>query len=118
MAGDRFVRFRKDAPTHDHVQRILENYFAGCGVITEDQPQHWMIVLPGKATSPFDGIPGGLRHPTFGNEERWLEVVLTGAKTNASLDVLTRAQDEFTNAIADGLARAFARFYRAKLDDG
>lgn len=114
MAHDRFVYFNNQVPSHADVALILTNYFGGCGTIS-DTPHHpswWTIVLPGKATSPFEGLPDGLRHPTFGNDERWIEVTLDGS----TLDVLTRAQDEFTNGVADQLARAFARFYGAKLD--
>lgn len=117
MAADRFVYFRKQVPSREHLQKILENYFGGCGNITEDKPNWWKIVLPGKTTSPFDGIPDGLRHPTFGNDGRWIEVIFQPGKRGASVDVLTRAQDEFTHAIALGLARALARFYRGEFDE-
>jgi hypothetical protein len=118
MACDRFVYFRKDVPSRERVQKILENFFGGCGTLSgsSNHPSWWTIVLPGKPTSPFEGLPDGHRHPTFGNETRWIEVILQ-VEGGASLNVLTRVQDEFTNAIADGLARAFARFYQGKLDD-
>ncbi len=113
MACDRFVRFKTRRPTRDDVRLILSNYFGGCGTITEDKPGWWMIVVPGTATSPFDGVKDGLRLAVpGGNLKRWIEVVYEGR----DLDVLTRVQDEFTNGIADQLARAFARFYGAKLD--
>lgn len=116
MAHDRFVYFKKERPQHADVQKILENYFGGCGTIRESQPNWWIITLPGKPTSPFEGIAGNSAFPRMGHDDptRWIEVVFSPGD---SLDVLTRVQDEFTNGIADQLARAFTRYYRAKLED-
>lgn len=115
MAQDRFIHFKKAGPSHDDVQKILENYFGGCGSVEESQANWWIIRLPGKPTSPFEGVDGNGAFPRMGHDtpERWIEVVFSPGK----LDVLTRVQDEFTNGIADQLARAFARYYRAKLED-
>jgi hypothetical protein len=80
------------------------------------KPNWWIIRLPGKPTSPFEGVDGNRAFPRMGHDdpERWIEVVLCPE----NLDVLTRVQDEFTNGIADQLARAFTRYYRGKLDRG
>lgn len=118
MACDRFVHFKKRAPSRADVQKIIENYFGGCGVVSEGQPNWWIIKLPGKPSSPFEGVDGGRPFPSLGHDtpERWIEVVYSN--TGDHIDVLTRVQDEFTNGIADQLARAFSRYYQAKLDMG
>jgi hypothetical protein len=116
MAQDRFVRFKEKAPSRADLETILRNYFGGCGLITGGDDTRWCISLPGIASSPFTGVEGA-RPLGLDDPDRWIEVVFTQGK-EANVDVLTRRQDEFTNGIADQLARALARFYSAKLEMG
>ena len=119
MASDRFVHFMKRVPTDDEIARILDNYFNAAATIVKDG-NRWTISIAGKPTPTFRGIDGAQPRPTEEvYDERWLEVFLhrKDADAPAAIDVITRCQDEFTNGIADRLAKAIARFYRGRLED-
>ena len=109
---DRFIYFEAKTPTTKEVERILYNFVGGAGEL-ERSDDRWLITLPGRCSATFEGIDGA--YPLLpARDERWIEVIFRGGK---SLDVLTRQQDDFTCALADGLAQAFARFYQGELED-
>lgn len=112
MALDRFVYFKKDRrPTEKEAELVVRNYFGGCGTV-EWSDDRWIVSLPGTPTWVFEGIePGTARER---NAERWIEVYLG----DDNVDVITRRQDEFTNALASGLAEVFARYWEGEVDDG
>lgn len=110
---DRFIRFDAKTPTTKDVERILYNFFGTAAELERDDDR-WLVTLPGRCSATFDGIEGA--YPLVpARDERWIEVIFTGGK---SLDVLTRQQDDYTCALADGLAQALSQFYGAELDDG
>ena len=122
MACDRFVWFENDRqPSKDEVERCLRNYLGYAGIVDEDRDQgsiRYFVSLPGKPTSPFDGIKGSANVPL--RDERWFEVIIEkGVRNNNSrlyVDVITREQDEFTMNIAQGFAELLARFWNGKLE--
>lgn len=124
MGLDRFVYFEQRVPTHDEVHRILENFFGGAASIDVVRGR-WFIVLPGRNSATFKGIDGAspILQARFDDQPdaatREIEVILQTSNPELphSLDVLTRRVDDFTNGIAERLAREFARFYKGKLDD-
>ena len=115
MAHDRFVKFSpENQPSREQLLEIVTNFLGGCGQILEDNYRRWTIDLPGVPTSPFKGLPGA-RPQTY--ENRWIEVILSWEDKALVVDVLTRQQDDFTNALADRLAALLVRYYQAELDD-
>lgn len=125
MACDRFVWFENDRrPTRDEVLKCLENYIGYCGSIDDavrEDVNHMMVCLPGRPTSPFEGIEGAANVPLRGDGAgRWFEVVVDkGIKdkyTKLYVDVISREQDEFTMNVAQGFAELLARFWNGKLE--
>lgn len=117
MASDRFVYWTDRRPTVEEVERVLRNTvgYAGCvdrkgGERAPAGEMPWFVVtLAGKPTLALDGIADVAAQvrgdmPT----ERWFEVVVHGDKC---VDVLTRMQDEFTNAIARSVAETLKRYW-------
>jgi hypothetical protein len=115
MACDRFVYWKNGKkPTKDEVAKVLTNFFAGGAESITWEMDRFFVTLHGNITHPLTGIEGALVHPSGREAEcRWIEVHL--ARTN--LDVITRQSDEFTNCLAGGLARLFARFWEGELEE-
>lgn len=111
MALDRFVSFPEgEGPTPEQVELVVRNFFGDVAQV-EWGGGRWTVSLPGEGTWALKGVEPDMT-PVTRSKERWIEVCV-GAK----LDVLTRSQDEFTNALAAGLASLFARFWEGKVDD-
>ena len=108
MSLDRFIEFDGDYPTRDEIESVLRNFFGTAGEV-EWSRDRFYVTLPGKTTFSYAGMVD-VERPT--GEERWIEVY-----PGNPMDVITRKQDEFTNALAVGLAKTFARFWEGKIDD-
>lgn len=101
MARDVFVRF-KNMPRIPDIERSLLDYVSD-GASVRWSRDRWMVDLP--------GVPEETptRQPT-----RWIEVWVG----SNCVDVMTRQADEFTNAIADGLAARLARWFDGLVEAG
>ena len=112
MSLDRFIYWQENKPTSFvEIANFLMCYM-GCAQkdfsYDNTANQHrWTIGIPGVGCNP-NRIIAELPDPV--SSDRWFEVVLT----DESLDVLTRMQDPFTNAIAEGFAEMIARWYEAR----
>lgn len=109
MALDRFVIWAQRKPTLADIETFLEDYFAGAATFEKRGHACVIVRLPGAPSHPFRRLAAGTPMLAPVHAARWIEVVLT----NASADVLTRQQDEYTNTLADGLAVALERFWKA-----
>ena len=104
MAQDRMLYWKQDGkkPTREDIQCLLEDFANGVGTITTVDDQ-WYWSLPG--TSSFhlkrlvDADIAQTRKVAL-RDRRWIEVYVD--ETHG--DVMTRNQDAFTSALADGLA--------------
>lgn len=116
MAYDRFVNWTDKRPTRKEVQHVLEDYFAEAATKIAWSKDRFFIDLVGTHTNPLrrmkDAHESARLDPEPGHEGRLIEVWLS----KTSLDVMTRHGDEFTNRVADGLAKLFARFWQAELE--
>jgi hypothetical protein len=115
MASDRLMCFAgKPVPGRDAVQVVIEDFLGGIGSI-EWSGDRFIVTLPGKGTlalqrtSPvFAGVEG------FCHEDgRWFEVWFG----DDCIDVITRFQDDFTNALAKRFASIIAHWWEGKLED-
>lgn len=120
MASDWFVYWKERKPTRKEVQIVLEDFFTGVATKIEWDQDRFFIDLVGKPRSPFYRLSEAAKrsddaffHEEEGFDVRCLEVWL-GADC---LDIMTRHQDELTNTLATGLARAFARFWGGSYED-
>lgn len=119
MAQDRFINFNERRPSRAETESVLRHFIGDAGVVVWDAEQsRFMIHLVGSGSFPFieiAGVPEWSRtHAQYHPDGRWIEVMYT----DTQFDVLTRQQDEYTNAVADGIARAFARFWNGHVDHG
>lgn len=109
MACDRFIKFEKAVP-EDQLRMILEDYAAGTVTKNGDR---FFLTLVGKPSFPFKRIfPGQDR---INQTERWIEIWFD-PDDNKTIDVLTRMADEYTNNVAEGIARMLAGFFEGELD--
>jgi hypothetical protein len=115
VALDRFVYWRDERPTFDEVVRVVRNTlgYAGSIDLRDDEVQsaeelQWITVsLPGKPTHALEGIAPNVSSESL-STERWFEVVVHGDRC---VDVLTRMQDQFTNAVAKSVAETLRRYW-------
>jgi hypothetical protein len=116
MSRDRFIWFDRDGhPGTLPVGTLIEDYLGAVAESVEWKNDRWEALLPGRTSHPLKRLePHWSRVAAFSeeNRERWIEVVIS----DTCIDVLTRQQDEATNAIADGLARLIARHWGGALD--
>lgn len=113
MALDRFVYWRDERPTFDEVVRVIRNTLGYAGVIEEKSGKKgavWLVVtLVGKPTNALEGIAPNLPPSSeMLPAERWFEVFF---HDDRAVDVLTRQQDEFTNAVAKSVADTLRRYW-------
>jgi hypothetical protein len=113
MALDRFVRFHNVArPSREEVGKVLEDYLGGSAISVEwdKQGKRFIAQLHGVGSNPFKRL---VEKTSPEAEERWLEVSLG----SDNIDVITRRQDELTNAVAHGFAALVARFWSGTYEE-
>lgn len=119
MPCDRFVWWdgkKQKRPTRTNVGIVCEDYLKGLGTVTwSNEGRRFMCLLHGPISHPLNRIKGAFAVPEPGEgfDQRYIEVIPSGN----CIDVLTRQQDEITNAIADGLSKIFARFWQGRLEE-
>jgi len=118
MARDRFIWFKGEhkVPSKDDVQSVLTHFIGEAGTVEwrKDQSRFYMV-LQGDPSWPFTDMDLGVHNP-HGEDKgrsRWIEVYM--GKDN--IDVMTRMMDEYTNTVADGVAKMIARFWQGQLED-
>lgn len=104
MALDRFIHFDKPdesrADVNGSLRAVIEAYIGVGGWINWSHDR-WFIHLGSQnAMSSMVEV------------ERWIEVYLSPNADN--IDVITRQQDNFTNAVAEGLADRLARRFNGR----
>lgn len=120
MSLDRILRWRsvRDMPEQAELQAFLEDFFgtrrAG-EVRWEEMGSRFYITLPGKPKDPFARVPGsGPRKPL--QKQRWLEVFVCQVGNTKYINVLTRQQDDYTHALAEGLVACMTRFWGGEIE--
>jgi hypothetical protein len=130
MGQDRFIAWKDKRPTLLEIKQVAENLLGGIGKveIPADSKYHLYILLPGTNTHPLRGLKDT---PTWVNipadditlpKERWIEVFHDDPSDERedgevlTTDIITRMQDEFTNAIANQLQAVLARWWEGELD--
>lgn len=112
MALDRFVQFPpRKYPKKAEVEQVIKNFLGGVGTV-EWKKDRFFISLPGTPTYTYKDIKGAPQREEI-QPERWIEVCIGNP-----MDIITRMADEFTNALAARLAKAFARYWEGTVDDG
>lgn len=123
MSFDRIIDFEqadKAAPGRDELGAVIEDYLGRAARRVYWDRDRWFAVLIGLKSWPLRRAyaryskvltTSARAHEIEAEPERWIEVWAD----KHTVDVLTRRQDEFTMAVADGLAALIARYYGGKL---
>lgn len=110
MAADIFVQFKnKNVPPKDDIQKVLEDFLGEAGKVEWDKDRFY-ATLQGKPSWAFKRV--FKRVSACRDDERWFEVWIG----DDCLDIITRQQDHYTNALADGFAKLAANFWDGKVE--
>lgn len=112
MSLDRFVYWKDKRPKATDVGKVLRNFIGESGKVTWTGGR-WFCTFPGKPTHPLKDVPGFPQEKLIPprDDERWFEVYCA----DDNIDIITRMQDEFTNAVALGFQDLCARIWEGKL---
>lgn len=114
MSNDRFINFSK-RPAKAAIAKFLADFVGEAGRL-EWSVDRWIITLVGKPSACFKQfkrrVTKGYRELFELQPSRWIEVW----PGQYCIDVLTRTMDEFTNAVAEGMAKCIARFWDGSLE--
>jgi hypothetical protein len=124
VGHSRFIWWVDEKPSSIEVGVLLKLYLSGATADCQwDEPGgRWMVGLPGKVAVTWLGSPDmcakyGIEprdDPKCYPEERWFEVWVD----EECCDVITRAMDDFTNAVATGFAKLVARRWQGRYEAG
>jgi hypothetical protein len=102
MPRDMFVYFDRRMPGLATVGDSLKDYVSDCGDVAWSHDR-WIAHLPGASEDTSIHRPN-----------RWIEAYVGPDY----VDVMTREQDEFVNAVAEGFVRRLARRFDGRIGDG
>jgi hypothetical protein len=117
MSLDRIIHWVQRKPQDpSEIANFLTRYMGAAEAKFEFSPGEdincvWTVSLPGVGTDPFSHLRRAGDEGPF-QKDRWFEVHLS----DDNMDVLTRTQDPFVNAIAEGFADLVCRWYGGKRD--
>lgn len=112
MSQDNFVWWQDSKPTKKEIELVIIQFFGGAVTDIVYKQETFIVHLVGQYSEPLKGL--GVDRYELCGEPRTIEV----HAGPDCLDVLTRMQDEFTNALATRLAKIFARRWGGRLDNG
>ena len=115
MGIDRFVHWKKAAPSQKEVMTVLTDFLGGAANEVSSSGRRITAVLVGKPSYPFKHITDYEKYTASAEQrgERFIEVYWTRKK----IDIITRQTDEFTNVVADGFSMLAARFWGGIVED-
>ena len=115
MVWDRFVYWNADAPSELDIIQALTDYLNGAATIEyKADVTRWFCIFPQAPSHPFRNL-GDTRSVQEGlSELRNFEVFIA----DDNIDVMTRFQDYFIDAIAAGFAELCARQWDGRLEEG
>lgn len=122
MAIDRFIYFNKKVPGIDEMDGIIQDFFSDAGTYIHtyhgDSQIAGGISLPGMGSHPLYNIEDANIPSDIYESDRYIEVVMTLDEECKikHIDIITRHQDNFTNALAVGLRDVIAGWYGGDKD--
>lgn len=115
MASDRMIHWkREDMPTQAQVETALRNY-VGEGGVVEWRADRYYVTLPGNQSPALRGHAGLTPAKAAYFEEIVAEKRERGFEVwrdETTVDVITREQDDFVRALAEGFAQVMTYGYR------
>ncbi len=114
MSGSRTVRWSRTKPTRRPkraaVRAFLED-FIGDPTAVRWKGRRFFVDIPGKGSDALRRV-AERNAPELYQARRWVEVWFE----RRSIEIMTRGHDQFTSAIAEGLADGIAGFWRGRRD--
>jgi hypothetical protein len=101
-------------PTNEALGTLCKDYARGIATSVRWSGGRWYINLPGTPSNALEQFYP--RDPSTYNVKRWIEVWCGGDEHRYTVYVMTRGQDDITNAVAEGLADIIARHWRGARD--
>lgn len=123
MSYDRFIRWQSELrPTQAEVLLLIQDYFGEALVSADWKGSRWNVLLHGRksvAVRNLPGCPPSIRAVAEEekDDERFLEVFFDEQTAN-HFSIITRHADEYTGAVAEGLAQLIARLWNGKVEQG
>ncbi len=110
MSLDRFIYWQDKKPTDEQLLHVVEDFMGGVGEIDDNYQKDghpwWIVLLPGSPSHPLSRIyPEMMQYQPPPGVDRCLEVCVA----DDCVDIITRQADDFTNALAEGLAEVMCR---------
>ena len=115
MSQDRIIIWKKKRPSKRDIGIIASDYFGEIAEVRWEDDRYFCKVV-GMTSYPLKNIPAAIEMFPVGQVggvpigERSIEIWLN----KSYMYIITRLQDEITNAMAEGLATVFTRFYQAE----
>ncbi len=110
MSLDRFVYWKDRKPTKSEIRVLCEDFVGQAGTVSwSAECGRFIVDLPGECSDPCRRVLG--RQLFSPGEKRWIEVFIH----DDAIDIITRMQDPFTNALAERLAQEFAGFWGGRM---
>lgn len=123
MSTDRTIHWiSRRAPTRADVDQVLRDFFNGAATSIRWDRDRFVVIVPGKHRNALCTVSPiiGSRHQRerVGKSaplpsQRWLEVWID--PDDGTVDVITRQADDYTCALADGIAAVLARYWEGEL---
>lgn len=113
MALDRFIYWNNaERPAPDEIMDVLQHFLGGFAQRIERSSNGCIATLVGNHSEMFETTPGirGAR----ASDERWIELFFS----DDALDIITRRQDDATNALATHFAERVAKAFDGRLEMG
>lgn len=114
MSIDWSIEWNEKSPGEGELLALVQAYVSGAGDVYEKRCGWIMVILPGK---PSRALPPSLdwmrQHIPVLDRERMVEVWQDNKM--GGVEVMVRMTDEFTMAVAAGLAEVIARVWGARL---
>jgi hypothetical protein len=118
MPVDRMIFYESPGPTREQVHQVLLDFLGGVGeagvglggesAVKWDHDRFY-VRLPGRNTWALRRIFPDSPRALYTHPERWIEVWMSDGAAPGVIDVMTREQDYFTMALAEGIAVVLAK---------
>ena len=118
MARDLSVHFAAKRPTQAEIEKVITDFLGGIGSVEWVPSREFFLVsLPGTATWALQGILARGDGSNFHADrpQRTFEVYPGEEGLAESFRLTTRLADDFTNAVAEGLAAVFAVYWEGNV---
>lgn len=117
MSIDFVVHWQEKRPTNRQLRLIVEDFFGESARVAKDGST-LLVSFAQRPSQPFTRIVSGALKNHYDAAQRYTTRGLELWPWRRSLSITLRRPDEFSLALAEGLAKCLGRFYKAAVDLG